>query len=371
MTAGRRAGPRRLVPVLAALALAAAGAGCSGPPPATPPIQMTPVDPSAAIGPSPTSPAEASLPAGPTGSAIAARRHGLLLLAGRPGAMALELIEDHGERRPVPLPDPSVAWLSSSLDGRLLATTLDGRAFLSDAILGDASPTWHRLAVAGIGPTALARPPSFGSLAPDGSRAALVAGDFGTSAPSDILIVPVDGSAGSVVRIHRPADGAPPGWIDRRVIVLSRTQDDRVGSTILDLVDGTQTEGPGPVAAPGPAGMAGWIEPIAGLSIAADGSRLAVASAEDGRIEVHPADAWLARADTTPEPVELVPERDGSRSYAWLGLSASGDRLAVVRTNFDGDAVAVTLHDRALGWAQGRRIALPVGADRAVVAWLP
>ncbi|MDP9481685.1 MAG: hypothetical protein M3P84_00500 [Chloroflexota bacterium] len=57
--------------------------------------------------------------------------------------MGLELISDGGERRPVPLPDPAVAWLSSSLDGRLLATTIDGRAFVSDPIVTYALPAWR------------------------------------------------------------------------------------------------------------------------------------------------------------------------------------------------------------------------------------
>jgi hypothetical protein len=264
-----------------------------------------------------------------------------------------------------------VAWLSTSLNGRLLATTLDGRAFVSDPIVADVLPAWRRLALIGVDPRALAGPPAFGSLAPDGTRAAFVAADFATTAPSDIVIVPIDGPAASVVRIQQPADGAPPGWIDRRLVILTRSREDRVGSRILDLVDGTQTDGPVPLGAPRPAGMTGWIEPIAGLSIAADGSSLAVASGDDGRIEVHPAGAWLISAETRPGPVGLEPERDGSQSFAWLAISAAGDRLAVVRTDAEGDSVAVTVHDRATGWGQGRRVALPAGADRAVVAWLP
>lgn len=357
MTAGRRSGPRWLMPILTALAVAAVGAGCADP---------SPTDPSA------TPPAaQPSLRPGPTASPSAARLHGLLLLAGRPGAMGLELIGDRGERRPVPLPDPAVAWLSSSLDGRLLATTLDGRAFVADPIVADALPAWRQLALAGIDPTTLPGPLAFGSLAPDGTRAAFVAADFGTTAPSDIVIVLLEGSAASVVRIQRPADGAPPGWIERRLVILTRTPEDRVGSTILDLAHETQADGPVSLGAPRPAGMTGWIEPIAGLSIAADGSSLAVASADDGRIEIHPAAAWLSSAETTPEPVGLEPERDGSQSFAWLAISAAGDRLAVVRTDADGDSVAVSVHERAASWAQGRRVALPVGADRAVLAWLP
>lgn len=372
MTERRQAGPRRLGPILATLVVAAVGAGCAGPPStgplrtSSPSLRSSPSDGrSPATEPTPSVPAQPSPPGGATDSPSSARVQRLLLLSGRPGAMGLELIGDGGARRPVPLPDPAVAWLSSSLDGRLLATTLDGRAFVSRTIVADALPAWRRLSPAGIDLTALAGPMAFGSLAPDGTRAAFVAADYATSAPADIVIVPLDGSPASVVRLQGSADGAPPGWIDRRLVVLARTPGDQVGSTILDPADGTLVHGPGP------AGRSGWIEPIAGLSMAADGSALAVGSADDGRIEVHPAAPWLAAAGTTPEPVRLEPERDGSRAFAWLAISAPGDRLAIVRTNGEGDSVAVTLHDRATGWGQGRRIALPVGAIRAVVAWLP
>jgi lipoprotein LpqB-like beta-propeller protein len=373
-----RTGPRLLVPIFAALVAAAVGAGCAGPSPTPPVTNPSPPHGSlpthsapAATDPLPTPPAQPSPPAAGTDAPSGARLHGLLLLAGRPGAMGLELIGDRGARRPVPLPDPAVAWLSSSLDGRLLATTLDGRAFVSQSIVADVLPAWRRLSPAGIDPTALAGPLAFGSLAPDGTRAAFIAADYRTSAPAEIVVVPLDGSAASVVGLQRSADGAPPSWIDRRLVILTRTAGDQVGSRILDPIEGTHAGGPGPPGPSGPAGKAGWIEPIAGLSIAADGSTLAVASTDDGRIEVHPAGAWLAGARTTPEPVRLGPERDGSRSFAWLAISAMGDRLAVVRTDGDGDSVAMTLHDRATGWAQGRRVALPVGADRAMVAWLP
>ncbi|MEO8230023.1 MAG: hypothetical protein ABI628_09720 [Chloroflexota bacterium] len=354
------------MPILTAMFVAAVGASCAGPSPTRPLASPPP-----ATDPLSTPAAQPSPPALATDSPSSAGVHGLLLLAGRPGAMGLELISDQGERRPVPLPDPAIAWLSSSLDGRLLATTLDGRAFVAEPIVGDALAAWRPMDPAGIDATALAGRLAFGSLAPDGTRAAFVAADFGSTVPSDLVIVPIDGSAASVVRIARPAEGAQPSWIDRRLVVLTRTPGDRVGSTIFDLIDGTQSDGPGPPGAPRPAGMTGWIEPIVGLSIAADGSTLAVVSAEDGRIEVYPAGAWLASADTTGDPVRLEPERDGSLSFAWLAMSAAGDRLAVVRADAKGDSVAVTFHERANDWAQGQRVTLPAGADRAVVAWLP
>ncbi|MGZ8527950.1 MAG: hypothetical protein ACXWWR_04075, partial [Candidatus Limnocylindrales bacterium] len=91
MTARRRAGPRWLVPILAALAVAAVGTGCADPSPTPSPTSPSPTPPS----PEPS--LRPSLAASPS----AARLHGLLLLAGRPGAMGLELIGERGERRPV------------------------------------------------------------------------------------------------------------------------------------------------------------------------------------------------------------------------------------------------------------------------------
>jgi hypothetical protein len=370
MTIGRRRSRPWLLPIVAALAVTAVGAGCADRPPSPPSTQPSPDRPS----PDQSSPAVGT--AKPPASAIpppspnAALGRGLLLLAGRTGSMRLEWIGSGELRKPLPLPDPGLAWLSLSRAGRLLATTLDGRGFIAEPI-GEGPPAWRRLAMAGIDPGPLAGPLAFGSLASDGTRAAFVAADFGTNAVADVVVVAVDGSTASRIRIGRPADGAAPAWLDDRLVILTRTPEDQVGSTIVGPIDATQPRAAALRDGPGPGATAGWRDPIAGLSIAADGSRLAVASAGDGRIEIHPAAAWLAGAETMPEPVELKPELDGSRSFAWLAISPAGDRLAVVRTDSDGESVAVTLHDRAAAWDQVARMALPVGADRAVVAWLP
>lgn len=359
----RQPGRRGLALIFAALVAATVGAGCDGPAPRTSePAASTPLE---SPSESPSTRTPSALPA----AALAAG--GLLLLAGLPGAMSLERI-DGGGRSPLALPDADVAWISTDRTGRVLATTRDGRAFLSDSIAPGRTPTWRRLVPTGLGPTTAAAPLAFGTLTEDGSTAAFLAADFRTSLPFDIAIVETVGGAATEHPIPRPADGAPPVWFGDGLVVLTRERGDAAGTTILDPATDRLTEGPGPPA-PGsdPSPMLGWSGPIAALSVAADGSRLAVGTTGDGRIEIHPAARWLVRAATRPVVVMLDPDVDGSRGFAWLALAPEGDRLAVVRTDADGDAVAVTVHQAQDDWRAALRIALPAGAARAVVAWLP
>lgn len=357
MTGHRRPGWPALVGVAVALAAAVLGGCRAGPAPSpdgTPPRP----DGSASPGASVVAP----------GAELA---HGLLVLTGRVGDTRLELIGPNGATRPLATPNRAVAWVSAGRDGRILATTLDGRAFLSEPVLGGRDPAWDPLAATGFDPERLAGPLAFGTLSPDGRRAAFIAADFAASGPFEVVLVDMASGAGSPTRIGLPPEGAPPAWFGDRLVVLTRERADEVGALVVDPVSGAIVQGPGPIGGPRPPGLSGWIDPIAGLSIAADGMALAVASRLDGRVEVDAAGPWLARATTTPAPVTLDPEADGSTTFAWLALSPLGDRLAIVRTDLDGESVAVTVHDRSAGWREVRRIPLPVGADRAVAAWLP
>ena len=364
--------PRRsaaVVVVLVAASIATAcqeprptGAGSSG---AVPTAQA-----SAPLGAVLTTPEPSTAPT-PSSS----RDGGLLLLAGRPGAMALQWIA--GDlRTPIALADPDVAWISTDLAGRVLTTTRSGRAFLSGPLVPGREPTWRRLAIrVGDGAT-LPGPPSFGTLAPDGSQAAFLAADFASGGPFDVLVVDVPGGSADgtsrALPVARPAEGAPPSWLDDRLVLLTRERGDAAGVTVLDPATGRVADGPGP---PSPASTgpprSGWSGPIAALSIAADGSSLAVAEGFDGPVEIHLARPWLADEPNEPAAVPLCPEPDGGGGLAWLALDETGQRLAIVRTDADGDATEVTVHEAALGWAESRRIALPAGSVRAVVAWLP
>lgn len=352
MSHSRRHGRCGLLPIAVALVAAMIGVGCGGPAPRTG---------EAAV------PTTASVPAG---SAAAESSGALLLLAGQPGTLVLELVSADRQRRRLPLPDPDVAWISTDTTGRALITTRAGRAFLSEPLTGAGDSSWRALEVAA--PGAAPGPMSFGTLSPDGSRAAFVAADYATTRGFEVVMVDMASGATARLRVPRPAEGAPPVWVGDRLVVLTRERGDAAGVTILDPADGSLATGPGPADETGAAVPSGaWSGRITALSISADGSRVAVAVADDDRIEIGPAGPWVAGTTAELSSVRLAPGPDGSRSLAWLTLAADGARLAIMRTNADGDASAVTVHAARDGWQAQMQIALPDGAVRAVVAWLP
>jgi len=374
MRSSWRSRGRSLRPIAVTLIAMAIGTGC-GPTPPVPRATVAGSPPGPARSPAADTPAEAAssepsvAPSSAWSPAGGDRPGRLLLLSGRTGTMHLEVVGADGDGRTIPSLEPDVAWISTSLDGRALATTLDGRAYVSGPVEGDADPAWRTMA-SGPDRRTLAGPLAFGTLSPDGTRAAFVAADYGGGGPFDIVILPVPPSTTHplVTRVDLGAEGAPPSWLDGRIVVLARTSADTIGAFLIDPA------APGRVArierASGdPPG------PIAGLSIAADGRTVAVGS-RDGRFVVDSAQPWVTdvAAGTTmatPAPVGLEPGPDGSRSFAWLALAPDGERIAIVRTDADGASVGVTIHDRADGWRQKRSIPLAPGADRAVVAWLP
>ncbi len=281
--------------------------------------------------------------------------------------MRLEVLEVRGDRRAMTLPDPDVAWISTDRSGRVLATTRGGRAFRSTAITPGQDPTWTELLPRGIDRASLAGPLAFGTLTPEGARAAFIAADPTGAGPFQIVIVGTASDDATVVRVPSPPDGAPPSWIDGRIAVLTRERGDIPGVAVVDPRDGRVTPGPGPDSAPVPGGS-GRVDAVA---IAADGSTVAFASAVDGPIQVAPARSWLAGGGTAAADVPLDAEPAERRTHTWLALDPSGDRLAVVRTDADGDAVAVSVHRAERDWVQIGWIELSPGADRAAVAWLP
>lgn len=295
----------------------------------------------------------------------------LLVLAGRVGSMSLALVDDSGTPRPVGLPDPDVNWVSAAAS-RILATTTDGRAFISEPIGSAGSVRWHALGLPGDSRSRLRGPLSLGSLSPDGMRAAFLAADFAAAGPFDLVVLDVASGRVDTIRISLPAHGAAPQWLGDRVLLLTRERGDQPGAILVHLSSRAIVPGPGPSALDGLAEPSshGWTEPVAGLSLASDGSGLAVASETTGRVEVAAPDGWLAGIDQESAAVQILAWADGSKRIGGLALSAGADRLAVVLTNLGGEALAIALHDRAAGWHEALQVPLPLGADRAVVAWL-
>jgi hypothetical protein len=360
--------------VAAALAAVALAAGCAGP-------SVPSTAPSAATGPSIAAqskePGESPPPDRSAGTVslpptAAGSPDRLLLLAGRPGAMSLEIVDATGAGEAVPLPDPDVAWISTDAAGRALATTRDGRAYASALIAAGRDPSWRRVEPTGFDLATLDTPLAFGTLAPDGTRAAFVAARYGSNGPFRVVVAAIPGGEARAISVDRPAEGAPPVWAGDRLVVLTRERGDASGVTLLDPATGSTTVGPGPAGESWPPAFpGGWTGRIAGLSLSADGATVAVASSTDGPIEVRPAADWLAGRPTDADLVELDPAADGSTSFSWLVASPDNTKLAVVRTDAAGDAAAVEIYAADGGWQRTARVELPPGADRAVVAWLP
>ena len=187
----------------------------------------------------------------------------------------MEVLEVGGDRRAMTLPDPDVAWISTDRSGRVLATTRGGRAFRSTAITPGPDPTWTELRPRGIDRASLAGPLAFGTLTPDGARAAFIAADPTGAGAFQIVIVGTASGDATVLGVPSPPDGAPPSWIDGRIAVLTRERGDVPGVAVVDPRDGRVTPGPGPGSAPVPGGS-GRVDAVA---IAADGSTVAFASA--------------------------------------------------------------------------------------------
>ena len=151
----RRTGRHAGRVMAAAAAMTTMAVGCLGPAPAPTGPPRSDALPTPIESATPTAVATIARSPGLTpGGTPAARTGRLALLSGRPGAMDLEIVAPAGGRRSLIAPDRDVAWISTDADGRILATTRDGRAYLSTAIQTDRGPTWTEL----VAPAMIGRP---------------------------------------------------------------------------------------------------------------------------------------------------------------------------------------------------------------------
>ena len=346
--------------------------GCLASPTPTPPFTPIPstagrATPSPSAGGATPSPSSSASPLDPTAV------RGLLVLTSTAETSHLKLFDHGGVTRAVPLPDPGVLGISTDLAGHILATTLDGRAFLSGQVAPDGATTWHRLQLTGVPLGQLVGPIMAGALSPDGRQVAFIAADVSAGQPVDLLVADTSTGAGRVVRIERGFGRPALAWSGRTLIVLTRGTDDEVGSTIVDSATGSVTEGPGPGRPAPSAGTPAWRDEIAALVTSADGRTVAVVSRRTGRIEVTKAGAWLSWDGAGGVAVPLAPATAGiSPEIVWtLALSPAGDRLVLVRTDATSRPIALTIRAQAAGWAEVAHIPLAPGVDHVALAWLP
>ena len=332
-------------------------------------------------------------PGTPMPGATADPASDLVVLSGRIGAMALGRIGPDGRTVTMSPPDANASWVSTGPSGELLVTTLDGRAFLGTDAASDGSIAWRPLPVTRPGTEAAATGLAFGTLSSDGTAAAFIAGSgqpVAEGSGGGPGRGPGGGSGGpagpSIVRVSLPAGGAawlplggepsgsPPTWLGGELLVLRRTAGDRIVAARADetgLVPWTGRVGSGS-AAPLP-------DRTVALSGSADGTVLAVLHGGlDTVTVVHPtaldgavSPSGQPSADSESATLHLEPLADGSRVAGAIALSPTGDRLAVVRVDAFGNAVTVEIRAADEGWARVGGWDLPIGADRAVVAWLP
>ncbi len=233
-----------------------------------------------------------------------------------------------------------VAWISTDADGRVLATTRDGRAFMST----DRSPTDREPSLDGASRRAMDRATprrvrwSFGSAEPtDGSRAAFLAADYGASGRFELVVVATVDRRGHASSIADPAEGGPPSWIGDRLVVLTRERAaTRRASSSSTPTSGSRQTVPDRRSRADPRLDRPDRRPV---DLPADGSTVAVAADGDGRIEIAPAGPWLAGRADRHEGRRAAGARCRRRSSLIRlarARAGTGSRFAVVRTDADG-----------------------------------
>ena len=359
----RRTGRHAGRVMAAAAAMTTMAVGCLGPAPAPTGPPRSDALPTPIESATPTAVATIARSPGLTpGGTPAARTGRLALLSGRPGAMDLEIVAPAGGRRSLIAPDRDVAWISTDADGRILATTRDGRAYLSTAI-----QTRPRADLDGARRA--------GDRSGDPRRAAGRSGACPTTGRAPRSSPPTTGptvrssSWSSPPRPVRPRSWRWPirpraarrSGSATRLAVLTRARGDAPGVVVVDPAR----------TGPSSAG-ATRADRVGSLSISGDGRVAAFAADGDGPIEIGSAGSWLRGEPTRvrspsgsgPTPTRARHSR-GWRSTGLVPSSRSSARTPTARAPRSPSTRRgrAGLRSPGSGSRPGRR--------GAVVAWLP
>jgi hypothetical protein len=284
---------------------------------------------------------------------------GLLILSkGEPPALqVLVTARDDDDPIPiaVPLPEGDADWISAGGGGLLVATTVDGRLFMSDPVdpSGPAAELaaldWRRVDETEDGPV-FDGPASFATWDPAGRSYALLAGDLVDGADMRLVVVDTASPAPVEVALGQPLLPAPPIWLDADRVALVGGSADAPETLIVEV-------GSGEIGG-GPAGERR-------IAMSGDGRIVATSGGPGAPIIVRSSRAWLAEDGTS---IGTIDPPDGVTEAIAMALDAKGDRLAVVWLDADG-APRYDVHDGTDGWRRVSASTIP-GASSAVLAWL-
>lgn len=275
---------------------------------------------------------------------------GLLVLSGSIGEMRLRVLED-GEAggRNLALPDPATTWVAAGRTNVLVATTVDGRTFVSGP-LGDDDPEWRLVEPVTTADAPPEPPLYFGTWDPPGGAYAQLGTDFTEGGGVRVVVVDpaLEGASEAALNQTR-AQPVPPAWVDDDRVAVVTGPPDAPETVIVDTPSGGTSPGPDGTLI---------------LATSADATTTAAWPGPGRPVSVLPTADWL---DGESGAIRIDAPEAGWTPGA-LALDGPGRRLAILWVD-GGTAAGVTVHAGDRDWS--RVATITVGdVQAASIAWL-